>query len=51
MNVGQLKELLDNYGDHLEVIVEDKNNDQFNIDTVGNVQTSDGPVVVIYEEQ
>lgn len=45
MNVGQLKEALDDYGDHLEVVVVDESGEftrVFEILDVGDTTTNDG---------
>lgn len=47
MNVGQLKELLDDYGDHLEVrLVDESREDLVGIDAV-DTQTRDGELFVV----
>jgi hypothetical protein len=48
MNAGQLREELDNFGDHLEVRIEDPKNDAhtFPVSSV-NTQSFDGETIVV----
>lgn len=48
MTVGELRELLDDYGDHLEVeLYDDEGDTVYSIDSVEFGNTPDGPRVTI----
>lgn len=50
MNVKSLKELLDDFGDHLEVYLMDPGDERFReVDACYSDKTNDGTVVVVIE--
>jgi len=50
MNVGQLREMLDEFGDHVPVVIEDDDTAEYRpVTTVGGLQLDDYSVVLSAE--
>lgn len=48
MTIGQLMELLDNFGDHLSVFVEDNRERRYNIDLTESTDEDGRPCVILH---